>query len=87
MSEKTKSNCSTSSNCYAVIALCVAFLTLGLLIGNWVGKCQKTKKYNKTKKCQSYSIDGKTGSTCTWSNTEKNVTKKCNKDSIKNDNN
>tara|TARA_B110000014_G_C19516141_1_gene277773 strand:- start:228 stop:434 length:207 start_codon:yes stop_codon:yes gene_type:complete len=47
MSEETKSNCSRSSNCYAVTALCVSLLVLGLLVGNWIGKCQKTKKCNK----------------------------------------
>ena len=71
MSEKGKLNCSTSSNCYAIIALCVAFLTLGLLIGNWAGKCQKSTKCNKSKTCQPYSLDAKSGSTCTWSKTEK----------------
>ena len=65
MSEKSNSNCSTNGNCYAIIALCISFLTLGLLIGNWVGKCQKAKKY------QSYSVDGKAGSTCNWPKTEK----------------
>ena len=83
MSEKTNSNCSTSSNCYAITALCVAFLTLGLLIGNWIGSCQKSKKCNKAKKCQSYSIDGKAGSTCTWSKTEKTCPPECKKDCCK----
>ncbi|MBE37662.1 MAG: hypothetical protein CMP50_03290 [Flavobacteriales bacterium] len=77
MSEKKNSNCSTSSNCYAITALCVAFLTLGLVIGNWIGSCQKSKKY------ESYSIDGKAGSTCTWSKAEKISSKECKKDSIK----
>lgn len=63
------------NNCYAVIALCVSFLALGLLIGSWVGKCNKGAKYSKTKKCQSYTVDGKAGSTCTWS-TEKNTVQK-----------
>ena len=71
MSEKAKSNCSTNGNCYAILALCISFLTLGLLIGNWIGKCQKSKKYQKSKKCQSYSVDGKAGSTCSWPKTEK----------------
>ena len=83
MSEKTNSNCSTSSNCYAITALCVAFLTLGLLIGSWIGSCQKSKKYQKSKKCQSYAIDGKAGSTCTWSKAEQISSKECRKDSIK----
>ncbi len=65
MSEKAKSNCSTNTNCYAIIALCISLLTLGLLIGNWIGKCQKSKK------CQSYSVDGKAGSTCNWPKTER----------------
>jgi len=65
MSEKAKSNCSTNGNCYAILALCISLLTLGLLIGNWIGKCQKSKK------CQSYSVDGKAGSTCIWPKTEK----------------
>ena len=47
MSEETKSKCSPCSNCYAVVALCVSFLVLGLLAGNWMGKCQKIKKCNK----------------------------------------
>ena len=62
--ERDNKNCSTS-NCYAVIALCVSFLVLGLVLGNWIGKCSKGKKY-KTKKCQSYNVDGKVGSTCVW---------------------
>ena len=62
--EKENKNCSTS-NCYAVIALCVSFLVLGLVLGNWMGKCSKGKKY-KTQKCQSYKVDGKAGSTCVW---------------------
>ena len=52
MSEKTKSNCSPCSNCYAVIALCISCLVLGLLVGNCMGKCQKTKKCNKTEKVE-----------------------------------
>ena len=80
MSEK--STCSTSGNCYAVIALCIAFLTLGLLIGNWVGNCQKSKKCNKAKTSKYYSVDGKAGSTCTWSETKK-TPKECKKDSVK----
>jgi len=67
MSEDKNSICSTSSNCYSVIALCVSFLVLGLILGNWMGKCNKINKCNKMKKCQSYSVDGKAGSTCTWS--------------------
>ena len=62
--EKGNNNCSTS-NCYAVTALCVSFLVLGLVLGNWMGKCSKSKKYNP-KKCKSYKVDGKAGSTCTW---------------------
>ena len=82
MTEEKKSNsCSTSSNCYAIIALCVSFLAIGMLFGNWMGKCTKSKKYYDTKKCQSYSVDGKAGSTCTWSKSDK---KECKKDSIKN---
>ena len=82
MAEETKSNyCSKSSNCYAITALCVSFLAIGMLLGNWMGKCTKSNKYYDTKKCQSYSIDGKAGSTCTWSKSDK---KECKKDSIKN---
>tara|TARA_B100000902_G_C27266347_1_gene893738 strand:+ start:476 stop:709 length:234 start_codon:yes stop_codon:yes gene_type:complete len=77
MSEKNKENCYKSYNCYAITALSVAFLTLGLVIGNWVGKCQKYKK------CQSYSIDSQTGSTCKWSTYEKKYSKECKKDSLK----
>ena len=62
--EKSNNNCSTS-NCYAVTALCVSFLVLGLVLGNWMGKCSKNQKYNP-KKCKSYKVDGKAGSTCTW---------------------
>jgi hypothetical protein len=78
MSENKKSQCSTSINCYTVTALCVSFLTLGLLIGNWVGNCQKATKCNKIKKYQSYSVDGKAGSTCNWSKQKK----ECQKDSL-----
>ena len=60
-------NC--SNNCYAIIALCVSFLVLGLLLGNWMGQCTKTNKY---KKYQSCSTDGNTGSTCSWSKATKN---------------
>ena len=82
MAEKTKLNCSHTSNCYAIIALCIACLTLGLVIGNWIGKCQKSKKYNKSKKCQSYTIDGQAGSTCNWSKKDTKYPKECKKDSI-----
>ena len=62
-------NC--SKNCYAIIALCVSFLALGLLIGNWIGQCAGNKNYNKCdKKYGSYSTDGKSGSTCDWSKTK-----------------
>ena len=84
MSEEKKSTCSTSSNCYAVIALCISFLTLGMVIGNCIGKCSKSKKGCAVKKYESYSIDGKTGSTCNWSKTEKKYPKECKKDSTKN---
>ena len=70
MSENKKSHCSTSINCYSITALCVSFLTLGLLVGSWIGNCQKSTKYNKVNKCQSYSTDGNTGSTCNWSKKE-----------------
>ena len=64
-------NC--SNNCYAIIALCVSFLVLGLLLGNWIGQCTNTSKYKKcNKKYQSYSTDGNTGSTCSWSKATKN---------------
>ena len=62
--EKGNKNCS-NGNCYAVIALCVSFLVLGLVLGNWMGKCSKSQKCNP-KKCKSYKVDGKAGSTCTW---------------------
>jgi len=75
-----KENTNCSNNCYAVTALCVSFLVLGLLVGNWMGKCSKNTKWNKAKKCQSYAVDGKAGSTCTWSAIDN---KKCNKDSVK----
>ena len=81
MIEKASNCCAKSSKCLAISALCVSFLTIGMLIGNWMGKCTKSKKYYDTKKCQSYSVDGKAGSTCTWSKTDKKV---CKKDSIKN---
>ena len=68
MAEEKKSNCcSKSSNCYAVIALCISFLAIGMLLGNWMGKCTKSKKSCDIKKCKSYSVDGKAGSTCSWS--------------------
>ena len=79
--EKTSNCCEKSSNCYAITALCISFLAIGMLLGNWMGKCTKSKKYYDTKKCQSYSVDGKAGSTCTWSKSDK---KECKKDSIKN---
>ena len=64
-----ENNVCSNNNCYAIIALCVSFLVLGLLVGNWAGKCaSKSKKCNKIKKYQSYSVDGEAGSTCTWSN-------------------
>tara|TARA_Y100001968_G_scaffold310754_1_gene332001 strand:+ start:1534 stop:1764 length:231 start_codon:yes stop_codon:yes gene_type:complete len=67
MSQEKENNICSKNNCYAVTALCVSFLVLGLVIGNWMGKCTaKSKKCNKSKKCQSYSVDGKAGSTCTW---------------------
>tara|TARA_B100001250_G_scaffold410521_1_gene437129 strand:- start:6654 stop:6896 length:243 start_codon:yes stop_codon:yes gene_type:complete len=78
MSENKKLHCLTSSNCYAIIALCIALFTLGLLVGSWVGNCQKATKCNKTKKYQYYSVDGKAGSTCNWSKKEK----ECRKDSL-----
>jgi len=81
MTENKKSNCSTP-NCYSVIALCVSFLALGLILGNWAGTCSKIQKCKKNKKSQKYSVDGKAGSTCTWSNTEKKSTKECKKDSL-----
>ena len=61
MSENSK-----HSHFYAIVALCVSFLTLGLVLGSWMGKCSKSKKVY-TKKCHSYNIDAKTGSTCNWS--------------------
>ena len=70
MTKENKNNSCSNNNCYAVTALCVSFLALGLILGNWMGKCSKKTKYSKTKKCQSYAVDGKAGSTCTWS-TEK----------------
>ena len=84
MGEEKKSSCSTSNNCYAIVALCVSFLAIGLILGNWMGKCSSSKKGYSTKKCQSYSFDAKTGSTCSWSKTEKTYKKECKKDSIKN---
>ncbi|MAZ58467.1 MAG: hypothetical protein CMP56_03550 [Flavobacteriales bacterium] len=82
MAEEKTSNCgSKSNNCYAIIALCVSFLAIGMLLGNWMGKCTKTKTYYDTKKCQSYSVDGKAGSTCNWSKYDK---KECKTDSTKN---
>tara|TARA_B110000467_G_C17815459_1_gene212207 strand:+ start:204 stop:467 length:264 start_codon:yes stop_codon:yes gene_type:complete len=43
MVEKSKSNCSTCSNCYVTIALCVSFLAIGMIIGNCIGKCQSNQ--------------------------------------------
>ena len=76
-------NC--SNNCYAIIALCVSFLALGLLLGNWMGQCTKTKNYKtcNINKCKSYKTDGNTGSTCSWSKTSENVKKSCNTDCTK----
>ncbi len=76
MAEKSKLNCSHTNNCYAIIALCIACLTLGLVIGNWIGKCQKSKK------CQYYTIDGQAGSTCNWSKKDTKYLKECKKDSV-----
>ena len=68
MTEEKKSTCcSKSNNCYAVIALCVSFLVLGMLLGNCMAKCGQSKKCNKAKRCHTYDVDGKAGSTCTWS--------------------
>ena len=83
MVEKNKENCINSHNCYAVTALCIAFLTLGLLIGNWVGKCQKATKDYKAKNCKSYSVDGTAGSTCSWSKNELKYIEGGRKDSTK----
>jgi hypothetical protein len=82
MSEETKQNCNKSNNCYTIIALCKSFLTLGLLIGNWIGQCQKLKKCNKVYKYKSYSLDSQTGSTCNWT-AKKEYSKECKQDSLK----
>ena len=74
MNNENKASC--NNNCYAIIALCISFLVLGLLIGNWIGKCQKTASCKKMKKCQSYSVDGKAGSTCTWSKSSDSINNK-----------
>ena len=67
-----------TKNCYAIVALCVSFLTLGLLIGNWVGKCTKNSKNCNVKKCKSKYIDGTSGSTCNWSEyNKKNINSDC----------
>jgi len=76
--EKENNNCS-NNHCYAVTALCVSFLALGLVAGNWMGQCAKSKKCNKAKKCQSYAVDGKAGSTCAWSKA-KTCSADCEKD-------
>lgn len=47
--EKTSNYCSKSSNCYAIIALCISFLAIGMLLGNWMGKCTNSTKYYNTK--------------------------------------
>jgi len=82
--EKNNQCNSKCNNCYAIIALSISIFTLGLFLGNLIGKCSNaSKKYNvkkcksyqidnDTKKCKSYQIDGTTGSTCNWSkNTSK----------------
>ena len=75
MAKEKENNTCSNNNCYAVTALCVSFLVLGLLVGNWMGKCSKNIKCSKTKKCQSYAVDGKAGSTCTWSKEKPNPEK------------
>ena len=80
MKQEIEKNSCSNNSCYTITALCVSFLTLGLVAGNWIGNCTKKNKCNKVKKCQSYSVDGKVGSTCVWSKTDK---KACKKDSVK----
>lgn len=80
MVEKSKSNCSTCSNCYATIALCVSFLAIGMIIGNCIGKCQSNQKCYKSKKCSQYSGDGQSGSTCNWTKESKKCKSDCTKE-------
>ena len=67
MKNETIQKCSSNSKCLSIIALCISCLTLGLLIGNWIGKCNINSKQMKTKKCIKYDYDGYSGSTCKWS--------------------
>ena len=64
---KTENNCEKKNNCCAIIALCISIFTLGLVLGNWIGKCTQKSSQWKSKKCESYYTDGKSGSTCDWS--------------------
>ena len=70
------------NNNYSVLALCISFLVLGLLIGNWLGTCSQKNNYKNIKKCKSYSIDGAAGSTCTWEHKKNRYKKECIKDSL-----
>ena len=65
--EKNNNFNSRCNNCYAIIALVISIFTLGLFLGNLMGKCSNSEKKYDVKKCKSYQIDGATGSTCNWS--------------------
>ena len=67
MIEKKSNNNSKCNNCYSIIALCVSFVSIGLIIGNFIGNCQKNKAYTKKLKCNTKHQDAYSGSTCKWS--------------------
>ena len=58
------------NNCYSIIALCISFLSIGLIVGNFMGKCQKKKCSKKTLKCNTKYQDAYSGSTCKWKNND-----------------